>query len=318
MGIALAGGGEDDGLGWVVVTGEDVDAADVDGVIGPEVGERDVGGSAGAEEVGGLPDTAAGPADVDGVSRGVGRIDGQAGDSSGVVAGADGGWTRGSPVAAGQRVGGVHREDAEIGGELVGDGLAEAGFDEWLLDRERPAVDVRRDAVGGVVDDGQFPDTLGVAHGRGQRGEADLHLGWVDPETQEEGVAGRGTAWGVASEEWSATVLDVGGGEVVDDGVCEVGASAGGEDLAEEGGPGAIGRDQDGCEVVIALGRDVELDGEDGLVADLGGGGDQEVIGEVEGEDAGAGSGGLAGDGVGVDVGNGADAVGAQWRARWW
>ena len=77
-GVALAGGGEDDRLVGVVVPGEDGDAADVDAVGRAEVGQRDVGraGGVGGQEVGGLPDAAAGAGDVDGVARGVGRVDG--------------------------------------------------------------------------------------------------------------------------------------------------------------------------------------------------------------------------------------------------
>ena len=75
--VPLAGGGDDDRLVGVVVPAEDGDAADVDADGRAEVGQRDVGRAAGAgrQEVGRLPDAAAGAGDVDGVARGVGRVD---------------------------------------------------------------------------------------------------------------------------------------------------------------------------------------------------------------------------------------------------
>ena len=73
----FAGGGDDDRLVGVVVPGEDGDAADIDARGRAEVGERDVGRAArvGRQEVGRLPDAAAGTGDVHGVARGVGGID---------------------------------------------------------------------------------------------------------------------------------------------------------------------------------------------------------------------------------------------------
>ena len=80
--VALAGGGDDDRLVGVVIPGEDGDPADVDAGGRAEVGERNPGRARGAgrEEVGRLPDAAAGAGGVDRVARGVGRVDGQAGD----------------------------------------------------------------------------------------------------------------------------------------------------------------------------------------------------------------------------------------------
>ena len=80
-GVALAGGGDDDRLVGVVIAGEDRDPADVDAGGRAEVGERNPGRARGAgrEEVGRLPDAAAGTGGVDRVARGVGGVDGQAG-----------------------------------------------------------------------------------------------------------------------------------------------------------------------------------------------------------------------------------------------
>ena len=85
--VPLAGGGDDDCLVHIVIPREDGDAADVDRVAGPEVGERDPGraGGVGREEVGGLPDAAAGTGRIDGVARRVGRIDRQARDTARAV-----------------------------------------------------------------------------------------------------------------------------------------------------------------------------------------------------------------------------------------
>ena len=87
--VALAGGGDDDRLVGVVVPAEDGDAADVDAGGRAEVGQRDLGRAAGAgrQEVGRLPDAAAGAGDVDGVARGVGGIDRQAADPARTAAG---------------------------------------------------------------------------------------------------------------------------------------------------------------------------------------------------------------------------------------
>ena len=73
-GVALAGRGDDDRLVGVVIAGEDGDPADVDAGGGAEVGERNPGRARGAgrEEVGRLPDAAAGAGGVDRVARGVG------------------------------------------------------------------------------------------------------------------------------------------------------------------------------------------------------------------------------------------------------
>ena len=81
-GVALAGGGDDDRLVGVVIAREDRDPADVDAGGRAEVGERNPGWAAGTgrEEVGRLPDAAAGAGGVDRVARGVGRVDGQAGN----------------------------------------------------------------------------------------------------------------------------------------------------------------------------------------------------------------------------------------------
>ena len=86
----------------------------------PKVGPKSVSGivgrpvRVGRQEVGRLPDAAAGAADVDRVARGVRRVDGQAADAPGVAAAVDRRRADGRPGAAGQRVGRVHREDAEV------------------------------------------------------------------------------------------------------------------------------------------------------------------------------------------------------------
>ena len=77
--IALAGGGDDDRLVGVVIPAEDGDAADIDSERRAEVGQRDVGWAVGVgrQEVGRLPDAAAGAGDVDRVARWIGRVDRQ-------------------------------------------------------------------------------------------------------------------------------------------------------------------------------------------------------------------------------------------------
>src|SRR5205085_1062099 len=112
-----------------------------------------------------LPDAAAGGADVDGVARGVGRVDRDAADAArvaverGRLAGrrrqADRGRADGRPGGAREPVGRVVREDPEAGRRLVGDWLAQAGDRRVLLEAQRPAIETA--PAGPVVLDQQGP-----------------------------------------------------------------------------------------------------------------------------------------------------------------
>ena len=103
----------DDRLIGVVVAREDRDAADIDSRARPEVGERNISRAAGIrrQEVGRLPDPAAGAGHIDGVAGGVRRIDG---DRTHLARGTgDRRRTDGRPLFARQPVGLTQREDIE-------------------------------------------------------------------------------------------------------------------------------------------------------------------------------------------------------------
>ena len=87
-GVALAGCGDDDRLVGVVIAGKTA----IPPMLTPEVGPKSVSGiqvgprGAGRQEVGRLPDAAAGAAGVDRVARGIGGVDRQPGDPARGVA----------------------------------------------------------------------------------------------------------------------------------------------------------------------------------------------------------------------------------------
>ena len=113
---------------------------------GAEVGEGDPGRpvGVGGQEVGGLPDAAAGAGGVDGVTRGVGGIHRDRADLARPplpLVLLDRRRADRRPGFAREGVGLAEREDPEAGGDVIAAGLAQAGGRQRLLEAQRPTVE---------------------------------------------------------------------------------------------------------------------------------------------------------------------------------
>ena len=120
----------------IVVPSKDSNAVDIDAGTGTEVGQRDVSRAIGVgrQEVGRLPDAAAGASHVDGVARGVGGVDGDRADLAGVAR--DRRRADRRPLFARERIGLAQCKNTETGIGVIAAGLAQARGRQRLLETQ--------------------------------------------------------------------------------------------------------------------------------------------------------------------------------------
>src|SRR5262249_47005578 len=155
------------------------------------------------EEVGGLPNAAAGPGDKHRVAGWIGRIHHDPTNAAGVFAAILGGRPNWRPLLGRLRVRGGLRENAEARADRVGARFTQAAAGYRLWQPQFPEVE-RADRRAGVGD-GQRPVALRTAAARPVENVAQRSLG---------------REWPCAN--WSASILNRIGGRVVEDRVVEV------------------------------------------------------------------------------------------------